>query len=218
MERAITESDNTANDALLRLVGGPEAVQRFLARKDLGSIRFGPGEREMQSAIAGMEWRQSYAQARKFYEARDEVPDAERRRAFEAYLADPVDGAAPVALAGALARVAKGDIVSEESTVHFLGLLSQVKSGPNRLKGGAPAGWSVGHKTGTGQVWGPEQSGYNDVAILTAPDGGRYAVAVMIARTAEPVPARMAMMHEVVAAVAEYDAARDALEPGEKDD
>ena len=218
MERAITESDNTANDALLRLIGGPEAVRKFLARHDLGSIRFGPGEREMQSDIAGLEWRQSYAQARKFYEARDEVPDEKRRRAFEAYLADPVDGAAPVALAGALARVAEGGIVSDESTAHFLDLLRRVKSGPNRLKGGAPAGWTVGHKTGTGQVWGPEQSGYNDVAILTAPDGDRYAVAVMIARTAEPVPERMAMMHEVVTAVAEYDAARDALEAGGRED
>ena len=99
-----------------------------------------------------------------------------------------------------------------------LGLLEQVKSGPNRLKGGVPAGWSVGHKTGTGQVWGAEQSGYNDVAILTAPDGDRYTVAVMIARTAQPVPARMAMMHEVVAAVVAYDAARDALASGERED
>jgi beta-lactamase class A len=207
MERAITESDNTANDALLRRIGGPEAVRKFLRRHDLASIRFGPGEREMQSAIAGLEWRQSYAQARAFYEERDKVPDAARAEAFEAYLADPVDGATPVSLAVALARVAKGEVVSKKSAAYLTGLLERVKSGPNRLKGGAPAGWAVGHKTGTGQVWGAEQSGYNDVALLTAPDGDRYAAAVMIARTPAPIPARMAMMHEVVRAVAEYDAA-----------
>lgn len=207
MERAITESDNTANDALLRRIGGPEAVRKFLRRHDLGSIRFGPGEREMQSRIAGLEWRQSYAQARVFYDERDKVPDATRATAFEAYLADPVDGATPVSLAVALARVAEGEIVSKRSAAHLLDLLERVKSGPNRLKGGAPAGWTVGHKTGTGQVWGAEQSGYNDVGILTTPDGKRYAVAVMIARTAAGVSARMAMMHEVVRAVAEYDAA-----------
>src|SRR5690606_39081845 len=100
----------------------------------------------------------------------------------------------------------KGEIVSDESTAHFLDLMSRVKSGPNRLKGGVPPGWSVGHKTGTGQVWGAEQSCYNDVAILTAPDGDCYAVAVMIARTGMRVPDRMAMMHEVVAAVADYAA------------
>jgi beta-lactamase class A len=207
MERAITQSDNTANDALLRAVGGTDAVRDFLKRHDIASIRFGPGERAMQSAIAGLEWRQSYAQARVFYEERDKVPDAARAEAYEAYLADPVDGAAPVALAGALARMAKGDLVSKRSSQYLLELLERVKSGPNRLKGGAPAGWTVGHKTGTGQEWGGEQSGYNDVALLAAPDGDRYAVAVMIARTPAPIPARMAMMHEVVRAVAEYDAA-----------
>jgi len=218
MKRAITQSDNTANDALLRTVGGPEAARDFLKRHDLASIRFGPGERLMQSQIAGLEWRQSLAQARAFYDARDEVSAPVRAEAFEAYLADPVDGAPPVALAGALARVARGEIVSERSSEYLLELMRQVKSGPNRLKGGAPAGWSVGHKTGTGQEWGGEQSGYNDVAILTAPDGDRYAVAVMIARTAAPIPARMAMMHEIVAAIVEYDAARDALASGEAED
>jgi beta-lactamase class A len=56
IETAITHSDNTANDSLLRTVGGPEAVRRFIAKKDLGSIRFGPGERLLQSATAGLSW------------------------------------------------------------------------------------------------------------------------------------------------------------------
>src|SRR5690606_35027135 len=201
MERAVIESDNTANDALLDRVGGPEAVRRFLERHDLGAIRFGPGEREMQSAIAGLEWRQGYSAGRTFYEARDRVPDGVRKRAFEAYVADPVDGAAPAAIAEALARLARGELVSGRSTEFLLDLLERAKSDPNRLKGGLPPGWGIGHKTGTGQVWRAEQSGYNDVGILTAPGGDRYAVAVMIARTAQPVPARMAMMHEVVRAV-----------------
>ena len=86
-----------------------------------------------------------------------------------------------------------------------------MKSGPNRLKGGLPEGWSIGHKTGTGQVLDivppgapADQAGYNDVGILTAPDGSIYTVAVMIGRTQVPVPARMEMMHGVVRAVAGY--------------
>src|SRR3546814_7741521 len=39
IETAITHSDNSANDSLLRTVGGPEAVRRFLAKHDLGKIR-----------------------------------------------------------------------------------------------------------------------------------------------------------------------------------
>ena len=59
-----------------------------------------------------------------------------------------------------------------------------------------------------------DQAGYNDVGILTAPDGSRYAVAVMIGRTARPVPERMEMMHDVVGAVVEY---HERLRAGEDD-
>ncbi|MET0239984.1 MAG: serine hydrolase, partial [Sphingobium sp.] len=56
--RAMTQSDNTANDSVLRTIGGPSAVRAFLARRFVDGIRFGPGERLMQSATAGMTWSQ----------------------------------------------------------------------------------------------------------------------------------------------------------------
>ncbi|HYX46148.1 MAG TPA: serine hydrolase, partial [Sphingomicrobium sp.] len=56
MLRAITTSDNTANDKLMRSVGGPRAVRAMIARKHLGAIRFANGERDMQSRIAGLTW------------------------------------------------------------------------------------------------------------------------------------------------------------------
>lgn len=208
IERAIAESDNTANDRILRRIGGPEAVQDFLDGHGLSSIRFGTDERSKQSAIAGLDWRQSYAQGPAFFEARDRVPDARRREAFETYLADPVDGAPPVAIVEALARLYRGNLLSNSSTSLLLGALSRTKSGPQRLKAGAPEDWLVRHKTGTGQFFDGEQSGYNDVGLVTSPEGRSYAIAVMIARTREPTPLRMEMMQEVVRAVARYDAAQ----------
>lgn len=213
IRRALTESDNTANDMVLKRIGGPDAVRAMLAEKELADIRFGPGERAMQAAIAGLEWDQSYSIGKTFFEVRKTVPHDLRRTIFDNYVGDPVDGARPVGAARALARLAKGELLSEGSTARLLTLLDDVKSGPNRLKGGLPAGWGIGHKTGTGQVLDivppgaiGEQAGYNDIGILTAPDGSRYAVAVMIGRTARPVPERMELMHEVVAAIAEYHA------------
>lgn len=204
MTRAITQSDNTANDMLLKRVGGPDAVRAVIDKVGLGSIRFGPGEREMQSAIAGLEWRQSLAVGQSFYKARVRVPDMQRRIAFDAYVTDPVDGASPRAIATALGRVVRGELLKKPTAEHLLALLAKVKSGPNRLKGGVPEGWSIGHKTGTGQELGHEQAGYNDVGILTAPDGRRYSIAVMIGRTAVPVPQRMELMHAIVRAVVTY--------------
>jgi beta-lactamase class A len=204
MEQAITSSDNTANDSLLRVVGGPEAVRAFIARKNLGSIRFGPGERAMQSAIAGLEWRQEYAIGQRFFTARNAVPYAQRKAALDRYLADPVDGATPAAIVAGLGRLAKGELLSPASTRLLLGLMGRVTSGPNRLKAGVPAGWGFAHKTGTGQQLPPVSTGYNDVGIMTAPDGSRYAVAVMLGDTTASVPERMEFMQSIARLISSY--------------
>lgn len=211
LRRAITESDNTANDMLLKRVGGPPGVRNTLSIAGLDGIKFGPGEREMQSALAGLEWDPSFSIGKRFFEARKTVPAAQREAAFDDYVSNPVDGARPDEIALALGKLAKGELLKPGTTSIMLGLLNDVKSGPNRLKGGVPAGWSIGHKTGTGQVLDTvppgvigDQTGYNDVGILTAPDGHRYTIAVLIGRTATPVPDRMELMHRIVAATVAY--------------
>ena len=87
-------------------------------------------------------------------------------------------------------------------TARLLDLMQHVRTGPRRLKGGLPPGWSIGHKTGTGQDFMGASVGINDVGLLTAPDGHTYAVAVMIRRTRQGVPARLELMQSVTRAVA----------------
>jgi beta-lactamase class A len=210
LERAITQSDNTANDYLLWQVGGPEAVRATLVDKGIGAVGFGQGERLLQSSIAGLEWRQGYSLDRTFYDARKRVPEQVRGEAFDRYVADPTDGATAFAIADALARLHRGELLSGDSTRLLLDTLSRTKSGPRRLKGGLPPQWAIGHKTGTGQVFGDAQSGYNDVGIVTAPSGRGYAVAVLIGHTRTPTPARMQLMQNVVGAIAAYEASHDA--------
>ncbi|MGE5561715.1 MAG: class A beta-lactamase [Bacillota bacterium] len=211
MERAITTSDNTANDRLMRAVGGPAAVRAMIARKHLGAIRFANGERTMQSKIAGLTWSQDYAIGGKFFQVRDKLPIKTRSAAFNKYIADPYDGAAPAAIVAALAKLKRGELLSPASTAHLLDVMSRTHTGPNRLKGGLQPGWTLSHKTGTGQELGGVQAGYNDIGILTAPDGKSYAVAVMIKKTSTPLPVRMTLMNNVVAAViAQHDQASGA--------
>jgi beta-lactamase class A len=201
MVRAITTSDNTANDKLMRSVGGPDAVRAMIKAKHLGAIRFYNGERALQSRIAGLIWSPSYSIGNAFYDARDALPRALREAAFNRYVNDPYDGAAPKAIVDALARLKRGELLSPASTQRLLDIMSHTKTGANRLKGGLETGWVLNHKTGTGQVFGPQQAGYNDIGILTAPDGRSYSVAVMIKLTSVPLPVRMAMMNDVVRAV-----------------
>ena len=201
MYQAITRSDNTANDKLMRSVGGPAAVRAMIAEKGLGAIRFYDGERALQSKIAGLIWSQSYSVGNAFSAARNALPYSVRKASFDRYVADPYDGASPTAIVNALARLKRGELLSPASTARLLSIMGNTKTGANRLKGGLKPGWSLSHKTGTGQVLGSVQAGYNDIGILTAPDGRSYAVAVMIKRTSTPLPTRMALMNNVVRAV-----------------
>jgi beta-lactamase class A len=201
LEQSITGSDNTANDSLLRTIGGPETVRRFITSRNLGRIRFGPGERLLQSRIAGMDWQQRYSAGRNFQVAREAVPIAVRRDALNRYLADPEDGASPEAIVTALARLARGDLLSPASTRVMLDTMARTRTGAQRLAGGLSPGWTLAHKTGTGQELEGRATGYNNIGILTAPDGTRYAIAVMLADTTASVPARMDMMQSVTRAV-----------------
>lgn len=208
MRRAMTQSDNTANDTLLRAVGGPEAVRSYLARRYIKNIRFGPGERLLQSATAGLDWRQDYSIGRSFYAARAKLPMSVRVKALDNYLANPPDGAAPSSIVEALAKLKEGDMLSSASSQLLLSIMSEAKTGPQRIKGGVPAGWKYLHKTGTGQDLPPRSTGFNDIGIMTAPDGTSYAVAVMIGSTTEPIPVRWQLMQAVAKAVAANHEAR----------
>jgi beta-lactamase class A len=203
--RAITQSDNTCNDFVLWKSGGPDAVRSFFRNKGIEGIRFGPGERLLQSQIAGIQWQQSYAYNGGFYRARAAVPAAQRRAAFERYIANPMDGATPKGIVEALARLKRGELLSAGSTQKLLSIMGNTRTGAQRLKGGLSAGWKLAHKTGTGQVLGGEQAGYNDIGIVTGPDGRSYAVAVMIRRTSAPLGHRMAAMQNTVRAVISFD-------------
>jgi beta-lactamase class A len=206
MFQALTKSDNTCNDKLMRSVGGPEAVRSMLRTKGLDSIRFYDGERSLQSRIAGLTWSPSYSIGNAFYEARDALPLAVRKAAFNRYVEDPFDGASSNGITYALAKLKRGELLSPASTTRLLRIMSQTSTGPNRLKGGLRAGWSLSHKTGTGQILGAAQAGYNDIGILTAPDGRSYSVAVMIKKTSVPLPVRMTLMNNVVrATIAQHE-------------
>jgi beta-lactamase class A len=206
---ALTQSDNAANEFLVHRVGGPEAVQRVIDAKRLGDIRFGPGEKTLQTTIAGLTWRREFSYGKLFWRARAFVPRAEREAALARYLADPMDGATPLAVTAALARLKRGELLSRQATARMLTTMAAAETGPMRLHAGLAPGWTMAHKTGTGQVLDTVATGYNDVALITAPDGRTYAVAVMIGRTEAPVPQRQALMAAVSRAVVDWHDGRD---------
>jgi len=205
LRRAMIESDNAAADRLVRQVGGAAAIEATLKRKGLRGIQAGGEERDLQSKIAGLDtWQESYGLGNNFKAARARLSPAARDAALAAYLDDPPDGAQPRAVAEALAALKRGALLKPGSTALLIGLMTQATTGPLRLKGGLPLGWTLAHKTGTGQDWRGASVGINDVGLMTAPDGRAYAIAVMIRRTAKPVPDRLAFMQGVASAVVRH--------------
>ncbi|WP_340644772.1 class A beta-lactamase [Phenylobacterium sp.] len=198
---AIAQSDNAANDVLVGHVGGQAAVQAILDRHRLKGVWASPPEKDMQTRIAGLDWKPEYSFKHTFWEERDTLSPEARSVNLAAYLQDPYDAATPVGLATGLARLKRGELLSPASTELLLGIMGETATGPSRLPAGLSRGWTLAHKTGTGQVWGAVATGFNDVGIMTAPDGHSYAVAVMIAQTRRPVPERQDLMAAVARAV-----------------
>jgi beta-lactamase class A len=211
LNRALTQSDNAANDMLIRLVGGADVVMQTLDRKGLDGLRMDTDEKHLQAKVAGVPWSDNLVQGDRFRYLRSQLPDAVRDEAMQRYVEDPYDGAQPVAIVQALARLKRGQLLSTANSTWMMDTMMANTTGHSRLRAGAPRDWEIGDKTGTGQDWGGASVGINDIALMTAPDGRTYAVAVMIQRTKQGLESRRRFMQSVSRAVVEHwrDAAQE---------
>lgn len=195
VERAVTESDSAAVDVLYARLGGEPALREFLARNDAyDSIRVDRDERHLQTESGGLQWRADFVAPAVLARARARVTDEARGAAFTAYLRDPRDTATPRAMARFLARLSTGQMLSRASTRHLLGVMKRTRTSPGRLRAGAPAGWTVAHKTGTSGDMNGLNGVTNDVGILTARDGRRVAIAVFLAESRQSASGRDAVI------------------------
>jgi beta-lactamase class A len=196
VRRAVVESDSAATDFLISRLGGVGAVQALLDAAELHDIRIDRTERKLQTEVTGLTWQPSFVDPEQLKAARAKVSQKRQAKAFEAYLSDPRDTATPLAMVGFLRKLAAGQLLSPASTKHFLAVMSQTVTFPDRLRAGAPAGWTVGHKTGTSHSLNGVNGVTNDVGLLTAPDRGFVAIAAFIAESRAPAPARAAVIAE----------------------
>lgn len=201
LDCAMIRSDNTCNDVLLWKVGGPPAIRRMLTDKGVEKVGFGPGERLLQAQTAGLTWKPEWAGGWGFLQARAAMTYDARKRALDRYLADPMDGASANGITLGLTLLEQEKLLSRDSTRYLIGVMRRSRTGPLRLNSGLPTGWTLAHKTGTGQDLGNLSTGYNDVGLIDGPGGRRYAVAVMIASTRQPIPDRMQLMGNVSRAI-----------------
>jgi beta-lactamase class A len=203
LRRAVSDSDNTAADVLMRRIGGPGAVNAWLTARGVEEIRIDRYERELQPEINGMpSFRPAWRTPEAFGAAMQAVPEAQRRAAQAHYIEDPRDTASAVGTLVFLRKLKTGELVSPASTALLLRLMTQTTTGPGRLKAGLPEGATLAHKTGTSATAFGVTAVTNDIGIVTLKDGRHYAVAVFLIGSPASLKDREAVIAEVMRTVA----------------
>lgn len=154
LHASVTQSDNTAVDALLRVLGGGATATHFLESKGVHGMRIDMGEGELS----------------RMFEAKGSA----------AVLASQVDSSTLDGAASFLRKLQAGELLSPASTQKLLGLMT-AQVIPNRVRAGLPAGYQLADKTGTSGAENGRRAALNDMGIITAPNGQKRIVVVFLA-------------------------------------
>lgn len=173
IERMLVRSDNRAADVLLQAVGGPEAVNAWLAHAGIHGQR-------MDRTIARLVlddrgYTQRYYtpdMPRTPLEVAQSVTLSDDGEVKPAFVGDARDTSTPNAMVALLARLHEGALLSSASTRYLFDVMGRCVTGASRIRSALPAGTPVAHKTGT-------LAGVSDdVGIITLPNGHHLAVAI----------------------------------------
>jgi beta-lactamase class A len=182
VEEMVQRSDNTAADALMRLVGGPHEVTQWLERHEIRDLRVDRTERALGNDWYGLPpGADTMGSAEEIRVIRAQVSDAVHDSAAAAMLLDPRDTGTAEACVHLLERLWSGDLLSTTMTDTLKSILADCKTAPNRLPAQLPKGTPVARKTGTGGTWRGLTVAINDVGVIRLPNGDEVAIAVLVA-------------------------------------
>jgi beta-lactamase class A len=177
LELMMIESDNTAADAVLKLVGGPWVVERRLRSLGFSKINVNRSEGQLLLDMAGVSgapppelWTLELQRRLVAEVTRDALNEGRAH-----YLRDERDTATPYDTALFLGRLQLGDLLPKTETALLLDLMSRSTTGPRRMKGRLPADTHVAHKTGTTAIV------INDVGVIALPPNSAIAGHLVLA-------------------------------------
>lgn len=171
---AVTQSDNTAVNALIKLIGGPAVVTAKLKSAGIEGMRVDMDE-------AGIEeiFEQLPAGTTPPKGETDAQEDARLAKGYAAFLADPRNRTTPEAAVDFLGKLAGGKLLTPSSTTLLLQLMRDQVI-PNRLRAGLPKGTDFADKTGTSGSFDRHTGAFNDMGIITFADGRRVLISAFL--------------------------------------
>ncbi len=181
IDLALTRSDNTAADALLRLAGGPLAVTEWLERHGIRDLRIDRSERGLGNDWYGVPpGADTMSSAEEIRVLRAAMPRAVHDSAAAAMLLDVRDTGTADACVHLLERLWRRELLSATSTDTLEAILARCRTAPNRLPALLPKGTPVARKTGTGGTSRGVTVAINDVGVVRLPNGADVAIAVLV--------------------------------------
>ncbi|MFC3651235.1 class A beta-lactamase [Dyella humi] len=171
---AVSKSDNSAVDALIRFVGGPSTIEHYLRAHGIEGMRVDrdeAGNTRLFNALASGETLPP-----------DKTPIQQHRRLLRGYrifMSDPGNRSTPDAAAAFLRKLWRNELLSPASTQHLLSLMYG-QSVPSRLRTGLPAGVRLADKCGTSDTVDGWTAAYNDIGIVTWPNGHAVIIAAFL--------------------------------------
>lgn len=193
---AVSESDNTAVDALLKVLGGPQAATAFLRGHGIEGLRIDLDERGVSRIFNDLPPGQEPPAGES-----DAAWLARRQRGYRAFLADARNRSTPEGAVAFLRKLHDGQLLSAASTARLLRLM-EAQTTPRRLRAGLPEGVRLADKTGTSATVGGRTAAFNDIGMLTWPDGRTVLVAAFLSDSPATGAQRDALFAELARRVA----------------
>lgn len=181
VEVMMTASDNTACDVLLRLLGGPRAVDAWLGAHGYPEVDVSWSELTMAAVASGVaNLPEDGACDHACLDALvAKVPTERRAAAGRAFEPDLRNTASPEDLARFLVALKRGKLLSAPSTEALLAMMRRNTTGDRRIRALLPKGTPVWDKTGT------MGRSANDVGLVELPDGKGTLVVVALVKGSE---------------------------------
>jgi beta-lactamase class A len=200
LELMLLISDNSATDIVLRLAGGPGAVNARMRRLAVTGLRVDRPTVQLIADAVGMRLPPEEQWSTEFFaRAFRSLTAEDRAAALRSFYEDPRDTSTPDAMTELLVRIGRKEVLKPETGELLLDIMRRCRTGDTRIKGLLPEGAVVAHKTGT-----IAQSA-NDVGILTLPDGaGHVALSVFVKQSGKDGAARDRAIAEVARAVHDF--------------
>lgn len=174
LHRMVSESDNTACDILLTLIGGPAVVDQYIKKCGITGMRINRFERQLNGDALGVTKLPAKWSLAVFDSLAATVPSAQKHEAILRAISDPRDATQPDAMTALLQRFHEHKLPGFSHDALLLDMMTTTQTGLKRIKALLPAGTTVAHKTGTQYTVDGINGGTNDVGIITSADGKRH--------------------------------------------